>query len=202
MNESLRIPIAILVSLVCHIALLTWIVHLVKVPVPYGQGSLRVFLRSNVQEPEIRPVHLPVTTSAAAIKTPEAKQVKPVAETSAPSSSGNSIGQAPQFSPSDMMNSMQLAQLAHQREMSRMAIMVQMSDIAARLRPLVTGSVSCELQKGGEIDCTPEPGAKLRLLLEQYSRLVYEARQMGVAGNQDRIDFGQGKGVSVKLTNP
>ncbi len=83
-----------------------------------------------------------------------------------------------------------------------MAIMAQMSDMAARLRPLVTASITCELRKGGGIDCTPEPGAKLSSLLEQYSRLVYEAHQMGVAGNQDRIDFGQGKGVSVKLTNP
>lgn len=101
-----------------------------------------------------------------------------------------------------MMNSMRLAQLAQQREMSRMAIMAQMSDMAARLRPFVTENIVCEQQKGGRIDCTPKPAGKLRGLLEQFSRVASEAHQLDITGNPARIDFGQGLSVSVKLTNP
>lgn len=200
MNESLRFPIAILVSLACHIALLLWVVQLVKAPVPYGQGSLQVFLRSNVQEPDMRLVQLPVTTSVAEIKIPGAKREQSPAETSGPSSSGNSA--APQFHPADMMNGMQLAQMARQRELSRAAVMAQMSDLAARLRPLVTENIVCKQQKGGGIDCTPKPEGKLLPLLVQFSRVANEAHQLDITGNPARIDFGQGLGVSVKLTNP
>jgi hypothetical protein len=198
MNENLRFPIAILISLLFHIVLLMWIVHLVKVPAPHGQGPFQVFLRNGAREPGPEPVQLPASKNASSIKIPEARRTPPPAEASGPSSPfGNS--DAPQFRAADMMNSMQLAQMAHQRELSRAAVMAQMSDIAARLRPLVSTSIICEQQKGGGIDCTPEPEGKLLLLLEQYSRLASEAHQMDVVGNPARIDFGQGLGVSVKL---
>lgn len=201
MNDSLRFSTAISISLLFHLALLTWLMHLAKTPVPHGPGPFKVFLRNAVQEPGVPPVQSPASSHASTIKIPEARQEPPPAEASGTSAPPRNLS-APQFQPADMMNSMQRAQLARQHELSRAAVMAQMSDIAAQLRPLVTENIICEQQKGGGIDCTPDAEGKLRGLLEQFSRVANDAHQLDIMGNPAHIDFGQGKGVSVKLTSP
>lgn len=194
MNESLRFPIAILVSLSLHIALLSW----AKVPAPHGHGPLQVFLRNSVAGQEALPVQAPASANATLVKNPEARHEK--VPTEAPALPPPVFQNQQAFSKqASMMNGMQLAQ---QRELRRAAIRAQMSEIVARLRPLVSTSIICEQQKGGGIDCMPEPEGRLLPLLEQFSRVANEAHQLDITGNPARIDFGDGQGVSVKLTNP
>jgi hypothetical protein len=49
MNERLLLPISILVNLMLHVAVLSWIMHLVQVRVHDGQEMLQVFLQNNTQ---------------------------------------------------------------------------------------------------------------------------------------------------------
>jgi len=207
MNERLRLPVAFLLSLLIHFALLTGILQQVKVRAPIGQGMMQVFLQNNTVA-SIQPLLLPVGTSIPGIKNPQSKPtLKPASIPALPNgvadgqrTSGHFHWQPPPANQQDeLMNSMHLAQLAQQRESRVATVLSDMSNLAAQLRPLTNTRIVCAQQEDNEIDCSPEPEENIRPLLEHFFSLSMEARRLGVARNPVRMDFGPELGVSVTL---
>lgn len=202
MNERFRLPIAVLVSLLLHIAVLVWVMQLVKVRSPDGQGLLQVFLQNDVRTSD-RPIQFQGDTAPPALKNPQPKPVQtPTDIPKLPRSITGGHFHAPPYpavQQAEQMNAMRLAQLAQQREAERAAVMTGMTNLAAQLRPLISTSLVCAQQTKNEIDCTPAPEDKLRPLLKQFFNLAIQARRLGVAGNPVRMDFGPELGVSVTL---
>jgi hypothetical protein len=202
MNEHFRLPVAILISLLLHVALLLWLMQLVQVRAPETQGLLQVFLQKNIRERD-RPLQLPIGSSAPALKIPQPKPTQIPAEIpKLPKSvaEGRFRMKPPSVVQQDeLTNAMHLAQLAQQRESQRAAVMAGMSGLAARLAPLVKTHIVCTQQPDYEIDCMPVPEKKLRPLLEEFFNLAIEARRLGAAANPVRMDFGLELSVSVTL---
>ena len=97
------------------------------------------------------------------------------------------------------MNAMQQAVLADQRSSRAVAVSIGLSNLSAQLGPVLTGRVVCAQHADNEIDCTPVPGDEVRRLLVQLFNLALEARQLGIAENPVRVDFGPERSVSVIL---
>ncbi|MDO8989910.1 MAG: hypothetical protein Q7U91_09775 [Sideroxyarcus sp.] len=202
MNEHFRLPVAILISLLLHVALLLWLMQMVQVRAPEAQGLLQVFLQKNLRERD-RPLQLPVGTSAPALKIPQPKPAQIPAEIPKllKSVAGGRFRMKPPSAAQqdELTNAMHLAQLAQQRESQRAAVLTGMSGLAARLGPIIKTRIVCTQQPDHEIDCTPAPEKNLRPLLEEFFNLAIEARRLGAAANPVRMDFGAELGVSVTL---
>ena len=94
---------------------------------------------------------------------------------------------------------MQQARFAQRSESRKAAVLAGMSDLAVQLRPVVHAKIDCARQADDRIGCTPEPEIELRPFLARFFNLALEARQLGIAGNSVRMDFGPGAGVSVNF---
>jgi hypothetical protein len=202
MNERFRLPIAVLVSLLLHMAVLEWAMQFVNARVPDGQGLLQVFLQNNAPAQEGA---LKLPDSSATIKKTESTPVrKPVSLPVLPQSVGGGhfrVQPPPAYQQGELMNAMHLAQLAQEREMQRSAVIAGLSNLAAQLRPAVESKIVCVQQANFEIDCSPEPKEEIRPLLEQFFSMAMEARRLGVAGNPVQLDFGREAGVTITLSH-
>ena len=208
MNTYFRLSIAILVSLLAHVVLLMWVMQQVRVRSLDEHGLLQVYLPQHTNEHASQPLLQSVEPSSATTKKAKAKREQKQMDT-VKSAQDNSTGRLasghflwqppPVYQQNEIMNAMQFAQLAHQRESQAAAVMAGLSNLSAQLRPAITASIVCTQQANNEIDCTPEPEEKIRPLLEQFFSLSMEARRFGIAGNPVHMDFGPGLGVSVIL---
>jgi len=214
MNARFRLPIAILVSLLAHITLLMWALPQVQVNPPDGQGQLHVFLLQYADEHGRRHLQPPVETSSSAIRNPEAKHEN-ILRRPAPMPAASKTTQVvtedlqgpshfhwqppPSYQQNQVMNAMQQAQLAHQRDMRVAGVLAGLSNLSLQLRPVLTGRIDCTQQTNNEIDCTPAPKDDMRSLLVQFFNLALDAHLLGIAENPVRMDFGPGIGVSVTL---
>ncbi len=207
MNASARLAIAILVSLLAHAILLTSVIQ-VKVRAHNDHGLLEVFLPPYTNGHDRQPfVHMAETGPSAVNNFAEGKAQKPI-DTASHSQlrardlpvNGHFRWQPPSsYRQDEVMNAMQMAQLAHQRQSRIAAILNGLSNLSAHLDPLTTGKIACIQQPNTEIECTPEPEEQIRPLLLQFFKLALESRQLGIAGNPVRMDFGAERGVSVTL---
>jgi hypothetical protein len=207
MNERLRLPVAILVSLLIHCALLLWIVQLEKIRSPESERLMQVFLLNKDQGFGRQPQFAAGSTMPSINSTqpqserkPEALPTPPQSVTGVQQNPGLFRFQNPTFNQqAEQMNAMRLAQLAQQREAERAAVMAGMTNLAAQLRPLIRTGIVCVQQTKNEIDCTPAPDDKLRPLLKQFFDLAIQARRLGVAGNPVRMEFGPEQVLSITL---
>ena len=204
MNENLRFPIAIMISLLIHFIVLMWIMQQVKEPAPIGQAPLQVFLRQGLHGHDGVSLELPV--GAATIKNPEVSHTSESDRSilrPRTGATGHQASNSPpaEFRQDEMMNAMHLAQLARQREFQKASVQAALTNLAVQMHPMVRSRIVCVQQSEGRINCNPESGNKLRPLLEQFFSLAKEARQLGIADNPVYLDFGPEQSVSVKLLN-
>ncbi|WP_283745056.1 hypothetical protein [Sideroxydans sp. CL21] len=208
MNAHLRLSVAILVSLLAHVIALLWVMQQVRMRLPDEHGLLQVFLPQYSHEHARHPFLQSAETAPPSGKNADAKHAQksagPAKATQETSSgrpaSGRFYWQPPAvYRQNDMVNAMQQAQLAQQREAHRAAVMSGISNLAVQLRPVITASIVCTQQASNEIDCIPAPKHQERLLLEQFFNLALEARRLGVAENPVRMDFGPELRVSVSF---
>src|SRR5664279_5672356 len=117
MNERFRLSISILISLVLHIAVMMWIMHLMPVRERDNQALLQVFLENKARVQD-RPLQLPAGTATTTLKN---LQHKPAAFPILPRSIAGGHFRAPAASirQNEIQNSMHLAELARQREVQR-----------------------------------------------------------------------------------
>jgi hypothetical protein len=200
MNERFRLFAAILISLLLHLVVLAWIMHLAQVRVHDGQGILQVFLMNETRQSE-RPVQLPVGTAAPSTKAPQLNPApKPLVIPVLPHAVGKGTAPPPPDSlqEEELMKAMHIAQLAQQRESERAAVMAGLSNLAAQLRPVLHARIEC-VQLAAGFECTPEPEERTRPLLMQFFNLAIEAHRLGVTENPLRLEFGPEQVLSVTL---
>jgi hypothetical protein len=114
--------------------------------------------------------------------------------------SGGLQGQSPPaYRQNQIMNAMQQAQFAQQRELHRIAILAGLANLSAQLRQVVIEKIACTQQVDNTINCTPVQNEKTQTLLKQFFGLAIEAHSLGIAENPVRMDFGSELGVSVTL---
>jgi len=208
MNTSVRFSIAVLVSILAHAILLMWAMHQVKVRAHDNHGLLQVFLPQYTNDHSRQPLLQLVRADLSAINKLADEQVRQSVETASPSQAATRELRAnghfrwqppPAYQQEEVMNAMQLSQLAHQRELRVAAVLTGLSNLSAQLGPVTTQRIVCTQQMTNEIDCTPEPGEETRPLLAQFFSLALESHRLGIAGNPVQMDFGAKRGVSVTL---
>ena len=92
---------------------------------------------------------------------------------------------------------MQQALIANQRASRAAAVFAGLSNLSARLSPVLTGRIVCSQDADRRFECTPAPGKEADALLTQLFGLALEARRLGLAENPMRVDFGPEQGVSI-----
>jgi hypothetical protein len=208
MNTYLRLAIAVLISLLVHAIVLVWVMPRVKVHANDDRGLLQVFLRKNTSEPARQQLASSAEQASLSNKSLVAKHVEAPAKivqtdrndlAGAPTSGHFRWQSLPAYQQSEIMNAMQLAQLAYQRESQVAAVMAGMSNLSAQMRPVMTGKFDCAQQPNNEINCTPVPKDNERPYLLQFFNLATEARRLGIAENPVRMDFGPESWVSITL---
>jgi hypothetical protein len=208
MNVRLRLSIAILFSLLLHVALSLLVMQWAKPHSPKEYEPLQVYLLQRSGAYTGQSPQQSFEPSSAAIKIAEALRVQKTADavsstqdnSAARFSSGYFLQQPPpKYPQNEIETAMQLAQFARQQEAQVTAVMAGLSSLSAQLQHVITTSIICKQHADGEIDCMPEPEEKARPILEQFFGLAMQARRLGSVGNLVSLDFGAGQGVSVSL---
>lgn len=208
MNVYLRLSIAVLVSLLAHVVLLMWVMQQVRERLPDEHGLLQVYLSQHTGQPVRQSSLQSVETALSTTKKTADRQMQKPTDTarqvqdasSGRPDSGHFRWQPPStYQQNEILNAMQLAQMAHQREAHAGAVMAGLSNLSAQLRPVITASIVCTQQVDNEIDCIPAPKDQERILLEQFFNLASEAHRLGVAGNPVHMDFGPELGISINF---
>lgn len=213
MNAHLRLPIALLASLLAHIGLLLWLSAQVHVSPLLNQAHLQVFLQNHAASQGPRQSYA-TTTNKNTTQYPSATHAD--ISLQSPSLSSTEITDQSiidnrqstvQFRWHPVSPALQLqnidtiyqAQSADQRRSRVSAILTGLSNLSAQLSPVLTGKIVCTQQSPEQIVCTPAPDPEIQALLEQFFNLAFEARQLGIAENPVHMDFGSELGISIDL---
>jgi hypothetical protein len=214
MKPHVRISIACIVSLLLHAGLLIGIKPSTKPHHSTEQGLLQTTLQLSLNKRQAQPLRQPIKTALAETKKSDtkpkhllraARSKSEMHESIQPVATGGQLRGRFRWRPpstylqSDMMNAMQLAQLARQREAQAATILTGLSTIAAQLAPIMTTRITCTQKEDSGIDCIPEPQEKERALIVQFFNLSIQAHQLGITENLIRMDFGASLGISLKL---
>ncbi len=211
MNTYLRILIAAMASLLIHIALIIGVIHQMKLRPHDKQSVFQVALNLPLNKPRFQTppqlettlfkIRKPSAIRAKQTVTPKPDIPKP---TQTAAMDGPLLGNVDWHSPptyqrNEIMNALQLTQLAHQRESQVTAVLSGLSAIASQLRPIITDSIVCTQQVDNNIDCIPELKENERLLIIQFFNLALQGHRLGIIQNPVRMDFGAALGVSLML---
>jgi hypothetical protein len=210
-----RIPIAVVTSLLVHVALLIGIMYqVVKVRPLEMHGLMQVTLHPSLNKSSAQPQSQLAETTLSETSKPKFKS-KPKLETVEPGSdvpkptqtiaknsqiSGHFRWRPPStYNQREVMNAMQLEQIAFQRKAEINAVLQGLSAISSQLGLVITERIDCTQQANDNLDCVPEPGENERSLIVQFFNLAIQAHRLGITENPVRMDFSETSGVSVML---
>lgn len=199
-----QILIAALISLLIHAILLMVILQPVKVRPPNKEGLVQVALHLSFSQSGVQSrLQLPEATSSKTRKSDRKpiralQTVKPKPIVANDQISGRFYWRPPSaYQQSEVMNAMQLQQIAFQRRSQAAAVLDGLSSIASQLGPVITSKIICTQQDNDEINCVPEPKENERSLIVQFLNLAMQAHRLGLSENPLHMDFGATSGVSV-----